>query len=106
MDLVCRAQKNGGFDLADGRFTGVDEEFIRAGATHAVEDREQPQFRIANAWFAEPPVGEDGKFLRTAILAAVQREAARGFAVALAFAEQPEITRAKKRAEFIHPVRL
>ena len=55
---------------------------------------------------AQPPVGEDGKFLRAVAFAAVQRQAARGFAVALVFAEQPEIARAEKRAEFVQLVRL
>ena len=54
---------------------------------------------------AQPPVGEDGKFLRP-VAATIQRQPARGRAVTLVLAQQPEIARAEERPEFVPFVRL
>ena len=56
--------------------------------------------------FAEPPVGEDGEFLGAVGFAAVEGEAAGGFAVALAFAEEAEVAGSLEGAEFVQLVGL
>ena len=79
---------------------------IRADATDAVEDGVQGQSPVVLLRLAQPPVGKNGKFLRTVRFPAVQGQPARGLPVTLSFAEQPEIARAEKRANFIPLVRI
>ena len=58
------AQINHRADVRHRGFAGVDVEFIRARATDAVQQGEKRQLRVVRLRFAQPPVGEDGEFLR------------------------------------------
>ncbi len=58
-------------DVGNRGFTWLDEEFVRADAAHAVEDRIESELRVFLLWLAEPPIGEDRKFLGPIWLAGI-----------------------------------
>ena len=50
-------------------------EFIRAGATHTVENCEQMEFLGVRLRLGQPPIREEGEFLRAIGFAAIQGQA-------------------------------
>src|SRR5579871_3046027 len=90
-DFIGLTQEGDDFDLDDGGLAGADVELQRGGATDAVENGEEMEFLVISLRLAEPPVREDRKFLWAIRFAGIQRQAAGGHAIALAFAKQPKI---------------
>ncbi len=70
-------------------------------ATDAVQHRVEQQILVLRLRFAQPPIGEDGEFLRPARFAAIQRQAAGREAIDLAPAQQAEITGSLESAQFV-----
>lgn len=88
-------------DVGKSGFAGAHQKFIGACATRAFEETETVKGVVAFFGFGEPPFCENWKFLLAIGFAGVESEAARGGAVALAFAEHSEIAGAEKTGDFI-----
>jgi hypothetical protein len=95
------AHEDDSSDVGKCGFAGAHQKFISAGATRAFEETKTMKRVVAFFGLGEPPFCENGKFFFAITFAGVESEAARGGAVALAFAEHPEIAGAEKTGDFV-----
>ena len=83
----------------------MNEKLVGADATDAVQNGVKEQIGVLRLRFAQPPIGENGEFLRPSLFAAIQGQAAGRHPIDLSLAQQPEITGTLEGAQFVPFIR-